>query len=187
MEQSTVNQRIKILVDTFSAGNKSAFAKRVGISNQSLGEIVGQRHSSPSFPALQKLLKAFPQLCTDWLLLGEGPMLKSDPKSESSAQVLETSSYTARAVGTIPPAAGEAGMSTELRRGTRAPGSVRNYDLSTRPAPAVSEPVSALTGIDLLQQVARNTADIDELRTQLARVLKQQEKAAGPKPASAAK
>jgi phage repressor protein C with HTH and peptisase S24 domain len=82
MEQSTINQRIKILVDHFSQGNKSAFARLAGISNQSLSEIIGQRGNAPSFSALQKMAQSFPDVREGWLLLGEGPMLKSTPSPE---------------------------------------------------------------------------------------------------------
>jgi hypothetical protein len=81
MEQDTVSERVAMLVQHYTKGNKSAFAKMVGISNQSLGEIVGARQSAPSFSALQKIFLAFPQVRMEWLILGRGPML--DLGSES--------------------------------------------------------------------------------------------------------
>jgi excisionase family DNA binding protein len=72
MEESTVNQRIAEMINHFTKGNKSAFAKAVGISNQSLGEIVGARQSAPSFAALQKIALAYPTVSLHWLVLGEG-------------------------------------------------------------------------------------------------------------------
>ncbi|RZK29118.1 MAG: hypothetical protein EOO61_21135 [Hymenobacter sp.] len=77
MNKSTVNERIAIMINNFAKGNKSAFAKAVGISNQSLGEIVGARQSLPSFPALQKIISAFPQVRIEWLVMGKGEMLKA--------------------------------------------------------------------------------------------------------------
>jgi hypothetical protein len=74
--ESTVNERIKILVDQLTSGNKSSFARSIGISNQSLGEIIGGRQSAPSFAALQKLFISFPQVRMKWLILGQGPMLQ---------------------------------------------------------------------------------------------------------------
>ena len=83
LAENTVNERIGELVDLLSQGNKSAFAKTVGISNQSLGEIVGKRQSTPSFAALQKIFVAFPQVRMQWLILGLGQMLqKEKPKRE---------------------------------------------------------------------------------------------------------
>lgn len=72
MIQNTVSQRIAKMVDHFTKGNKSAFAKEVGISNQSLGEIVGPKQGSPSFAALQKIALAYPSVSLHWLVLGEG-------------------------------------------------------------------------------------------------------------------
>lgn len=72
MSENTINQRIAEMVQYFTRGNKSAFAKAVGISNQSLGEIVGARQSAPSFAALQKIALAYPNVDLYWLVLGEG-------------------------------------------------------------------------------------------------------------------
>jgi excisionase family DNA binding protein len=76
MPESTVSQRIATMLDHFSKGNKSAFAKAVGISNQSLGEIVGGRQNAPSFAALQKIALAYPSISLSWLVLGEGSMFE---------------------------------------------------------------------------------------------------------------
>jgi hypothetical protein len=85
MGQTTVNQRIEALVEHYSRGNKSAFAKVVGITSQSLGEIIGGRQSAPSFIALQKIALAYPSVRLEWLLLGEGKMLKPiEPNLEAA-------------------------------------------------------------------------------------------------------
>jgi hypothetical protein len=75
--QTSVNERIAKMINHFKKGNKSAFAKEVGISNQSLGEIVGARQSLPSFTALQKIIIAFPQVRIEWIVMGKGDMLKA--------------------------------------------------------------------------------------------------------------
>jgi hypothetical protein len=83
MANSTVNERIMNLVQVLSKGNKSAFSKAAGISNQSLAEILGKRQSAPSFSALQKIHM-------EWLIMGKGEMLKTtEVESEVSAQELE--------------------------------------------------------------------------------------------------
>jgi excisionase family DNA binding protein len=76
MRENTINQRIAEMINHFTKGNKSAFAKEVGISNQSLGEIVGARQSSPSFTALQKIALAYPSVSLHWLVLGERGMFE---------------------------------------------------------------------------------------------------------------
>lgn len=77
MANTTINQRIGEMIKYFTNGNKSAFAKSVGVSNQSLGEIVGARQSAPSFAALQKIALAYPTVYLRWLLLGEYEMIQS--------------------------------------------------------------------------------------------------------------
>lgn len=82
MEKKSISERIAHMVEYFHKGNKSAFAKTVGISNQSLGEIVGARQSAPSFAALQKISIAFPEVRLEWLLHGQGAMLSQQEKAQ---------------------------------------------------------------------------------------------------------
>ena len=90
MSRTTVNQRINMLVEHFCRGNKSAFAKVVGITSQSLGEIVGGRQSAPSFAALQKIALAYPSISLHWLVLGEGSNeINFEVTDEGPAQKLE--------------------------------------------------------------------------------------------------
>jgi len=92
-ERKSVNQRIAELVQYYKKGDKSAFAKAVDISNQSLGAILGSRQSTPSLAALQKIGVALPQVRMDWLVLGEGDMMQTNnaihlpsPSDDSVAQ-----------------------------------------------------------------------------------------------------
>jgi hypothetical protein len=85
--ENTVNERIKILVYELASGNKSSFARSIGISNQSLGEIIGGRQSAPSFAALQKLFTSFPQVRMEWLMLGEGSMLQNEGAPTAPATI----------------------------------------------------------------------------------------------------
>jgi transcriptional regulator with XRE-family HTH domain len=78
--QTTVNERIVILIKELTKGNKSEFARLIGISNQSLSEIVGSRQSAPSFATLQKLFIAFPQVSMPWLILGKEAMIVENHK-----------------------------------------------------------------------------------------------------------
>jgi excisionase family DNA binding protein len=87
MSQETINQRIERLIEHFCHGNKSAFAKSVGITSQSLGEIVGGRQSAPSFAALQKIAVAYPSVSVHWLVMGDGGMLEMT--DDGLAQELE--------------------------------------------------------------------------------------------------
>jgi phage repressor protein C with HTH and peptisase S24 domain len=84
LKEDTINQRISLLVQELDSGNKLAFSKRIGMSNQGLGEIIGERQSTPSFPKLTQMLRALPQVRMEWLLLGEGEMLKSAEAPKNS-------------------------------------------------------------------------------------------------------
>jgi repressor LexA len=92
MSESTVAERIKILVDTV-AGKTSTFLKATGLTHQNLHDLTTGRSAGPSFPTTTKILSAYPQINPSWLLLGEGEMLNSD---KLDAQVPKTSSYTPR-------------------------------------------------------------------------------------------
>ena len=77
--QDALRQRIKILVDELEDGVQRRFAIAVGVHATTIGEILGKRQNQPSSDLLQKIALAYPQLRTEWLLLGEGEMLKSAP------------------------------------------------------------------------------------------------------------
>jgi transcriptional regulator with XRE-family HTH domain len=78
MEQSTVNQRLNLIVDTFEKGVKAAFARKAGISPQGAQEILAGRKGDPSFKVLVKILESYPVLDANWLVLGRGEMLKEE-------------------------------------------------------------------------------------------------------------
>jgi hypothetical protein len=65
------------------------------------------RGTLPSFNMLDKILKAYPELSADWLITGEGRMLKSelnivdDNKIENSKPLNNTSSDTKEIVSII--------------------------------------------------------------------------------------
>lgn len=66
------------MVDFFSQGNNSAFARTVGITPQAVHDYISGRKGEPGFGVLKKIARAFPQLRMRWLLEGEGPMIEED-------------------------------------------------------------------------------------------------------------
>lgn len=82
MEQNAVNQRLNFIVDNFEGGKKAAFARKVGMSPQGVQEILAGRKGDPSFKVLVKILESYPQVRIDWLVLGQGPMLRSATDAE---------------------------------------------------------------------------------------------------------
>lgn len=72
----SINDRLAVIVRHFEYGKKAAFARKVSISPQAAQEMLSGRRSEPSFKVLVKILRSYPQVKTDWLVLGRGPMLQ---------------------------------------------------------------------------------------------------------------
>lgn len=73
-----VSDRIEALITHFCKGNKSLFAKQIGVTPSVIGNITGERRGNPSFEVAQKILDAFVTISPDWLMLGRGSMLRED-------------------------------------------------------------------------------------------------------------
>lgn len=71
---STINERIRAIIDTKYNGSQRAFADAIGTSSSVINGIVGKRQSSPSFELAQKI-SAIASVSPDWLLTGNGEMI----------------------------------------------------------------------------------------------------------------
>lgn len=58
------------------------FASEIGIQNSTLSHIVNGRNN-PSLDVLKKILTRYPQISSDWLILGSGTMFRDELKSQS--------------------------------------------------------------------------------------------------------
>ena len=74
--ESTVNQRVRELIDVMYNGNISAFCKEVNAKQSSISSTVGGRMSSPSFDLLKSITTVICDINTEWLLTGKGEMFK---------------------------------------------------------------------------------------------------------------
>jgi transcriptional regulator with XRE-family HTH domain len=84
-----INTRFVELID-FKGLNNSSFAKSLGVFPSIIGNITGGRLGKPSFELLEKLVDAYPDISAEWLLRGEGPMLKQEGESDPECwQLLE--------------------------------------------------------------------------------------------------
>lgn len=61
------------------------FAQTIGVASGVVGDMLGQRKSKPGFDLVSKILQAYPQIRAEWLMRGEGEMLKSATPSNTSA------------------------------------------------------------------------------------------------------
>lgn len=72
-----INERIMQVIKHYEL-NKNSFAKKIGVSSNSVIEnIVAGRQSKPSYDVLSKIAVAFNDVHLRWLLNGEGEMLIS--------------------------------------------------------------------------------------------------------------
>jgi hypothetical protein len=71
---STINDRLKIILNAIFKGNVSEFARKVDIPQPTLNNIVGNRLSKPSAYSLEKIINSIETLSAEWLLTGKGGM-----------------------------------------------------------------------------------------------------------------
>jgi len=80
-----INDRIKIIVDTYFQGNVSRFCRDTGIKQSTMNEILGKNHASPSIATLEKILNGCTvKVSSDWLFTGEGSIVR-EPKLDPEA------------------------------------------------------------------------------------------------------
>ena len=77
----SINARIQAIIDQQYSTNKRAFANAVGVVPTVVQNIVGKRQGKPSYDVIEKIC-ANANVSPEWLLTGNGPMLK--PLSEDS-------------------------------------------------------------------------------------------------------
>lgn len=84
---TTINDRLRHIVDEYFEGNKTQFAKAIGIPPTSVCNYIGgQRASKPSSEMLAKIVVET-NISPEWLLTGEGEMLKSErPQIEEGTE-----------------------------------------------------------------------------------------------------
>lgn len=82
------NQRVKDLIDYFANGNVSGFLVNLeGISHQSLNRIFNIDRRKGGYPGVSSdiftaITKGYPQVDPQWLLVGEGTMLRKGHKEK---------------------------------------------------------------------------------------------------------
>ncbi len=69
-----MKDRIRQLIETKPYKN-GEFAELLGINPAGISHILAGRNN-PGYDLLKKILTRFPNVSADWLLLGEGPMLR---------------------------------------------------------------------------------------------------------------
>jgi hypothetical protein len=94
--EESIHARVNKMVQVFAGGNKSAFGRQADIQASVLAGLVGGRMSSPSFEMMQRLLTAFPQVREQWLVMGQGAMLKPEFDPDALIEYLEQTEIALR-------------------------------------------------------------------------------------------
>lgn len=89
--------RIKQVID-YSQLSSSAFADTIGISRSGLTHLLTGRNQ-PSLDVARKILAKFPDISTEWLIMGMGDMLRPDEQTVAASvngeTVVQSSAYPA--------------------------------------------------------------------------------------------
>lgn len=70
--------------------NVAAFARKLGLVDQTIRGIVIQRRNKPGFDILSKIIETFPHVSAEWLLTGRGVMTKSRSSVQSEVDSVKT-------------------------------------------------------------------------------------------------
>jgi DNA-binding XRE family transcriptional regulator len=86
----SIHQRFIELIHLTKNKSINSFAGSVGFSAQSIGQITKGR-AEPSFKMLVSVVKIYPLISLDWLILGDGPPFRADlpPPPNLQDQVAE--------------------------------------------------------------------------------------------------
>lgn len=80
---SEINKRLVDILEYFFDGNVSEMARKTGVLQPTLNNIVANRKSKPSADNLTKIANSIESLNSEWLLTGEGEMLRT-PTADTS-------------------------------------------------------------------------------------------------------
>lgn len=68
----------------------SDFAEKIGVQRSSISHLISGRNK-PSLEFIQKMLTRFPEINPEWILTGQGQMLKNENSPETGTLPLENS------------------------------------------------------------------------------------------------
>ncbi len=89
-----VNRIVELL--NYSQLSKTGFAEKIGINPSGLTHILNGRNQ-PSLDIVKKIVTAFPEISSEWLVMGMGQMLKT----EESAPAVESADVSAPALSNV--------------------------------------------------------------------------------------
>lgn len=101
--ETSINKRISYLRKFLNFKSGRSFAEQIGISSTTFNDI--ERGSKPNYSTLEKIMRTFPNISAEWLLTGEGDILKQEtPKKEmTSNYVIGTATNIENSIGNFAP------------------------------------------------------------------------------------
>lgn len=72
-----INDRILYIIENKSNRNKKQFAEMINVAPQVIQNIVSGRRNKPSFDILNAIISTFDDINSEWLITGNGEMLKN--------------------------------------------------------------------------------------------------------------
>lgn len=91
-----MENRIQKIIDKQGI-SLNAFAQEIGVNRSTISHILTGRNK-PSVEVLQKILKRFPSLSSDWLLLGNGGMHSENESSVTPSSPKNTPKLESKSV-----------------------------------------------------------------------------------------
>lgn len=85
-DSSMIRERVREIIQLYCNGSKDSFSSKVGIAPTSVFDLTGGHKGNPSFAEAKKILSAFPDVNPEWFMLGTGPMLRKDIRTESDEE-----------------------------------------------------------------------------------------------------
>lgn len=82
-----INERIYQIIQKEGV-TVSAFARKVGVGDQTIRGIVVQKRNKPGFELMQKIIQTFDWLDLDWFMTGKGEMVKDAKPDYHNMQAL---------------------------------------------------------------------------------------------------
>lgn len=76
--KTTINQRIEEILNYFERGSKKLFAEKTSVPPSSISGYIGKRQSIPGADFLERIAIVYPRVNCEWLVTGEGEMLKKE-------------------------------------------------------------------------------------------------------------
>lgn len=89
------NQRVRILIEKYAFNNVKKFSERARLpSSQNLNRIFNKERRTGKYPSVStamitSILNTFPDISTDWLLLGKGEMISGTPEEKTQHETIE--------------------------------------------------------------------------------------------------